>query len=106
VSVADDDKPVETDKAREQEQGRERAPEAPRPEPAKRRSGVSATLILGILLPLLVIILASQNTNEVQFEFLWWDVHAPLVVLILGAALAGVVISQIAALLWRRRQRD
>lgn len=76
----------------------------PAPAPTTRRRGISATLILGVLLPLVVMILAAQNTADVTFEFLFWDARTPLVVIILGSALAGVVIHQIATLLWRGRR--
>jgi uncharacterized integral membrane protein len=102
--MADESKPT-PEKTSEPPRDREPTPPRAPQQPEKGRGGVSATLILGILLPLLVIILAAQNTNEVKFEFLFWDVRSPLVVVILGSALAGLVISQIAALLWRRRQR-
>lgn len=67
--------------------------------------GVSVTLILGVLLTLAVIILAVQNTEQAEFEFLVWDTSTPLVVILLSAVLAGVVFDEIAGIWWRRRRR-
>jgi uncharacterized integral membrane protein len=66
---------------------------------------VSAGLIIGVLFGLAVIILAAQNTSHVGFRFLWWHARSPLVVIILGTALAGVVVDEVVGLLWRRRRR-
>jgi uncharacterized integral membrane protein len=74
------------------------------PEPGRaRRRGISATVILGVVVPVMVIVLAAQNTATVRFRFLWWHVRSPLVVIILGSALAGVVLEKLGELLWRAR---
>ena len=74
-------------------------------EPVPTGTGISAGLIIGVLLGLAVIILAAQNTSHVGFRFLWWHARSPLVVIILGTALAGVVVDEVVGLLWRRRRR-
>lgn len=69
-------------------------------------TGVSASLVVGLILAVLVVILAAQNTRRTSLHFLWWHVRSPLVVIILGTALAGVVVDEFAGLLWRRRRRQ
>jgi uncharacterized integral membrane protein len=72
--------------------------------PAKG-TGFSATLIIGVVVAVLVIILAAQNTGHVRFHFLWWHVRSPLIVIILATALAGIVVDEVGGLFWRRRRR-
>ncbi|MDP9332265.1 MAG: lipopolysaccharide assembly protein LapA domain-containing protein [Actinomycetota bacterium] len=74
-------------------------------EPVPTGTGLSAGLIVGVLFGLAVIILAAQNTAHVGFRFLWWHARSPLVVIILGTGLAGVVLDEVVGLLWRRRRR-
>jgi uncharacterized integral membrane protein len=74
-------------------------------EPVPTGTGVSASLIIGVVFALGVVILAAQNTAHVGFRFLWWHVRSPLVVIILGTALAGVVLDEVVGVLWRRRRR-
>ena len=68
-------------------------------------AGWSATLVIGIVLTLLVIVLAVQNTEDAHLEFLGWDTNTPLVAILLAAALIGIVFDEIAGLLWRHRRR-
>jgi uncharacterized integral membrane protein len=79
-------------------------PKAPAPDRAGG-TGISTSLIVGVLLTVAVIILAAQNTTDFRLRLLWWDTHSPLVVIILGSALAGVVLDEVVGLLWRLRRR-
>lgn len=80
-------------------------PDVAGPTPPVQGAGWSTTLILGVVLMILVIVLAVQNTESTHFQFLGWDANSPLLVLLLISALIGVVFDEIAGLLWRHRRR-
>lgn len=73
--------------------------------PVFRGTGVSVALVVGLAVTVLAIIVAFQNTDDVGVDFLGWDVDAPLVVVILAAAVAGVLFDEILGFFWRRRRR-
>jgi uncharacterized integral membrane protein len=85
--------------------GRVPADDSQQSEAPVRGAGFSATLAVGIALTVLVIVLALQNTESARIEFLAWEARTPLVVIILVAALAGVVFDELAGLFWRRHRR-
>jgi uncharacterized integral membrane protein len=62
-------------------------------------------LVVGLILATLVIILAAQNTASVTVRFFGWEISTPLIVLILGSLLIGVVLDEIAGVIYRRRKR-
>jgi uncharacterized integral membrane protein len=62
-------------------------------------------LIVGLVLATMVIILAAQNTASVTVHFLGWRIETPLIVLILGALLIGIILDEIAGAIYRRRRR-
>jgi uncharacterized integral membrane protein len=74
-------------------------------EPAFQGTGVSVALVIGVVVTVLAIIVAVQNTDDVGIDFLAWDVDAPLVAVILAAAVAGVLFDEILGFFWRRRRR-
>jgi uncharacterized integral membrane protein len=87
-------------------QGRDRA-EPENPLRSSRTSGAWIGVVaLGLLLLLLVVFIA-QNTQDVHVSFLGWDGSAPLAVTLLIAAVAGIVLTAIAASLriWQLRRR-
>lgn len=63
--------------------------------------GLGATLLLGLIL----LILAVQNTEDVMVSFLGWDFTFPLFGVAIGAALAAVVLDELIGVIWRRRRR-
>jgi uncharacterized integral membrane protein len=54
----------------------------------------------------LVLIVALQNSQEVSFDLLFASLTAPLIVVILLAAAAGVLIGYIAPLVRRHRREE
>lgn len=80
----------------------------PRPDPTEKvpvGTGVSISLVLGLLLGVAVVILAFQNVDDVTVDFLTLRLDAPLVVVILGSVLIGVAFDEVVGVLWRRRRR-
>lgn len=78
-------------------------------EPTRERvfvgTGLFWGLIVGVILALVVIVLAAQNTGTIAVSFLGWDYSTPLIVLILGAFLMGVVVAESFGLVYRKRRR-
>ncbi len=68
-------------------------------------TGLFWGLIVGVVLALAVLILAAQNTTNVTISFLGWDFSTPLIVLILGALLIGIVLDELFGLVYRKRRR-
>jgi uncharacterized integral membrane protein len=85
----------------------EREKDAHRAEPERVfvGTGLFWGLIVGVMLALGVIILAAQNTDTVTIFFLAWDFSTPLIVLILGALLIGVVLDELLGVVYRKRRR-
>ncbi len=68
-------------------------------------TGLFWGLIVGVMLALVVVVLAAQNTGTITISFLGWDFSTPLIVLILGALLIGVVVDELFGLVYRKRRR-
>jgi uncharacterized integral membrane protein len=62
-------------------------------------------LVIAIILAIALVALAVQNTQSVRIEWLFWDLSAPLVTVLLVTAIAAIFVSQIMELIWRRRKR-
>lgn len=68
-------------------------------------TGLFWGLIVGVVLAIGVLILAAQNTASITVAFMGWDFSTPLIVLILGALLIGVVFDELFGLFYRTRRR-
>ena len=56
--------------------------------------------ILGILLALFVL----MNTDKTKVDFVVTDTELPLVIVLIGTAITGAVISHLGLYVWRRRR--
>lgn len=68
-------------------------------------TGLFWGLIIGVILAAAVVILAAQNTDTATISFLAWDLSTPLIVLILGSLLTGIVLDELFGLVYRKRRR-
>lgn len=62
-------------------------------------------MIVGTLLVVAMLVVLVQNTDDVPFEFLWFDVDLSLGVLLLVAGLITLAAGELIGVLWRRRRR-
>lgn len=68
-------------------------------------TGLFWGLVFGVLLAIVMIILAAQNTDDTTIKFLGWDFSTPLIAVILAALLVGVVLDELVGLVYRIRRR-
>ncbi len=64
---------------------------------------VNARMVLGVLAAVALIVFIAQNTDEVPVDFLGWDWHLPLFLLLLITAALSVVCAEIAR--WYKGRR-
>jgi uncharacterized integral membrane protein len=69
------------------------------------RTGLYATLVLGILALVLLILLIARNTRQVRLDYVFGHTNAGLIWLIVISAIAGWVLGIVTAFLIRRRTR-
>jgi len=85
------------------------APSTPARAETKERvfvgTGLFWGLIIGVVLAIGVLIMAAQNTASITVTFAAWDFATPLIVLILGALLIGVVLAELFGLFYRTKRR-
>jgi len=63
----------------------------------------SAVALLTAIAALLVVII--QNTHDVAFEFLWFDVQTPLSLVLAITFGVALVVGEVVGFVWRRRRR-
>jgi uncharacterized integral membrane protein len=63
-------------------------------------SGIAVVATMALL-----IVVAFQNTQDVEFNFLWFDVAIPLVLILAITAGIAVVASETIGFVWRHRRR-
>ena len=61
-------------------------------------------LVAFILISIIVIVFAAQNTQTVKVEAFWWSARAPLVVIILVTVLVTVILDELVGLILRQRK--
>lgn len=104
MSDKEREEPARSTGAEAAAEGEKTAPGAA-PERVFVGTGLFWGLIVGFILALAVVILAAQNTGTVTISFLAWDFSTPLIVLILGSLLIGVVLDELFGLVYRKRRR-
>ncbi len=75
------------------------------PERVFAGTGLVWGLIVGFVLAAAVVALAAQNTGTTTISFLGWAFSTPLIVVILGSLLIGVVLDEVFGLIHRSRRR-
>lgn len=70
-----------------------------------RGTGFYVGLVAILLFALVLLVLAVQNTQEVDVAFFGWLFTVPLFAVAIGAALLAVVLDELIGLVWRRRRR-
>ena len=82
--------------------------EEPKPlevKPDKKKLSIPPGLVVAVLLVAGLIFFVVQNGDDVAFEWLVFDMHGPLWVVILVAAVAGAVVNEVLGFIRRRRRR-
>jgi len=69
------------------------------------RGGLYATLVLGILAVVLLILLIARNTRKVKIDYVFGHSQTALIWLVVISAIAGWVLGIVTAYLIRRRTR-
>lgn len=68
-------------------------------------TGLFWGLLVGIVLAVALVLLAAQNTDDTTIAFLGWEFSTPLIVVILGTLLVGVILDELFGLVYRARRR-
>lgn len=82
-------------------------PTAPKPDQPERQLDLRWLLRMTIIVLLLgaFATFVLQNTESVDVRFLWWDFQASLIILLVGAALVGMLVWGLTGFISRRRRR-
>jgi uncharacterized integral membrane protein len=67
---------------------------------------ISPHLIAAIVVGVLIVVLAAQNSASAHIHLLFWQVRTPLYGLVVISALFGAAVAVAAGGLWRHRRRD
>lgn len=70
-----------------------------------RGTGFYLGLIAMLVFALALLVLAVQNTQEVDVDFLGFVLTVPLFAVAIGAAILAVVLDELIGLVWRRQRR-
>ena len=68
-------------------------------------TGVFWGLVIGVILSIIVIVFAAQNTQSATIKTIVWDWSSPLFVVVLISLIIGIVLDEIVGLLYRARRR-
>jgi uncharacterized integral membrane protein len=73
--------------------------------PSEREQGkISASLVVGVIIAVVLLMFVFSNLGEVRVHFLWMDFGFPGFILFLLTVLAGVAIDRIFQWWWPRRK--
>lgn len=70
-----------------------------------RGTGFYVGLVAILLFALALLVLAVQNTQEVDVDFLGFAFTVPLFAVAIGAAILAIVLDALIGLVWRRQRR-
>lgn len=70
-----------------------------------RGAGIMWTAVAPVVAVALFVVVALQNTQDVDFSFLWFDVSAPLILILAITFGAALVVGEVIGFVWRRRRR-
>lgn len=73
--------------------------------PVVESPGIPWGLALALVVAVLLIVFAVQNTQTVQLRFLVWETTAPLVIVVAVAVVAAIVFDELLGWALRRRRR-
>lgn len=76
------------------------------PQTEYRGAGIMWGAIALVLVAAAFVIVAMQNAHDVEFDFLWWSVSTPLILIIAITIAVTLVIDELVGLLWRRQRRS
>ncbi len=68
-------------------------------------SGIRWGFVTGLLLAVLLVVLVFQNTDDVSFRFLIWEIQTPLAALLIATAVIAAVADELVGLVVRARRR-
>lgn len=81
--------------------------DASREEPVREYRGTgiiwSAVALLAAIVAIVVVVI--QNTHDVEFDFLWFDVSMPLSLILAITFGLALVLGEVTGFVWRRRRR-
>ncbi len=77
----------------------------PEVKPDGKKLSIPPGLVAAVLVVVALIFFVVQNGDDVAFEWLVFDMTGPLWVVIVVAAVAGAVLSEVLGFLRRRRRR-
>lgn len=70
-----------------------------------RGTGFYLGLVVILVFALALLVLAVQNTQEVDVDFFGFVLTVPLFAVAIGAAILAVVLDELIGLVWRRQRR-
>jgi uncharacterized integral membrane protein len=70
-----------------------------------RGTGFYVGLVAILLFALVLLVLAVQNTQEVEVAFFGFVFTVPLFAVAIGAAILAVILDELIGLVWRRQRR-
>jgi uncharacterized integral membrane protein len=73
---------------------------------SREQNSINWRAWLAIVLVVLVLVVALQNSQQISVDVLFVNLDAPLIVIILGAALIGALAGYVAPLVRRHRREE
>jgi uncharacterized integral membrane protein len=71
-----------------------------------RGTGIYWNLLVAVALVAAILVAIVQNTQDVELKYLGWDVHTPLIVVMLVTIFVTAVFTGLVGFAWRWRRRS